>query len=144
MNHRFKGGTRTLVVWPLKKIFFLCVFPRRDDINLYVCTYVTRASHRLATAGFLKTVPSVYSLLLNTIYPWVHRYRVFQCTGAFKFGCRIIFWSFYLFKSCRKSCLISLSIYRIHNKKIFILCFNFIKDINIYQLAQLLYAIEKS
>ena len=54
-----------------------------------------------------------------------------KCTGAFKFRCRIIFLSIYLSKSCRKSGLISLSIYRIHNQKIFILCFNFIKDINI-------------
>ena len=54
-----------------------------------------------------------------------------KCTGAFKFGCRIIFWSIYLSKSCRKSGLISLSIYRIHNKKIFILCFNLINELKI-------------
>ena len=57
-----------------------------------------------------------------------------KCTGAFKFVCRIIFWSIYLSKVCCKSGLISIAIYRIH-KKIFILCFNFITNIeyvNIY------------
>ena len=52
-----------------------------------------------------------------------------KCTGAFKFGCRMIFWSIHLSKSCRKS-LFSLFIYRIDTKKI-ILCFNFISNINI-------------
>ena len=33
-------------------------------------------------------------------------------------GCRVIFWSIYLFKNCRKSGLISLSIYRVHKKNI--------------------------
>ena len=40
-----------------------------------------------------------------------------KCIGAFKFGCHIIFWSIYLSKICRKSGVISLSIYQIHTKK---------------------------
>ena len=43
---------------------------------------------------------------------------------------RVIFWSIYSSKSCRKSGLISLSIYRIHIKRIFIF-FNFITNIDI-------------
>ena len=50
-----------------------------------------------------------------------------KCTGAFMFGCREIF---YLSKSCRKSGLIShLSIE--FTQKIFILCLDFITNINI-------------
>ena len=55
-----------------------------------------------------------------------------KCTGAFKFGCRVICRSIILSKSCHKSGFISLSIYRIH-KKIFILCFNCITKLNIYK-----------
>ena len=41
-----------------------------------------------------------------------------KCTGHFKFGCHIIFWSIYLSISCHKSGLISLSsIHRIHKTK---------------------------
>ena len=47
-----------------------------------------------------------------------------KCTGAFKFGCRIIFWSIYLSESCRKSGVISLFIHRIHTQKKITLCFN--------------------
>ena len=43
-------------------------------------------------------------------------------TEALKFGCRVIFWSIYLSKSCRKIGLISLSIYRIRKKKSYYVC----------------------
>ena len=64
-----------------------------------------------------------------------------KCTGAFKFGCRIIFWSIYLSQRCGKSCLISLSIYWIQSKQIFILCFYFIKKL-FYKYMQI-YTLEE-
>ena len=51
-----------------------------------------------------------------------------KCTGAFKFGCRIIFWSIYLSKDAAK--VVSSVYLSIEFKKMkFILCFNFITNI---------------
>jgi len=99
------------------------------NVNALYWSKEGKESHtKSLRASILYVLKTTFLLIaLKTCKPRKHIQGVSEkCTGAFKFGCGVIFWSIYL----SKSGLISLFIYRIHTKK-FHITFNFIANINI-------------
>ena len=116
----FQTKCKRYSAWPEKPfllIQFFCIFtPYLSTASIEICIKNGEKYRKKSTFLFLSLIFNQGRFILYVVNIQLQGNSE-KCTGSFKFGCRVIFWSIYL----SKSGLIRLNIYRIHTKNIHII-----------------------